>query len=97
MNNNVERIRDAMAGAILGAVIVLIVFILSLINSAIHFAGGLFSGGGTFEAMNGGTFAAVIIVLMIVGTAAGYALGYHWTQDEVIRKSINKWMIKYNK
>ena len=97
MNNNVERIRDAMAGAILGAVIAVIIFLLSLINSAIHFAGGLFSGSGTFEAMNGGTFAAVIVVLMIIGAAAGYALGYHWTQDEVIRKSINKWMLKHNK
>lgn len=97
MNNNVERIRDAMAGAILGAVIAVIIFLLSLINSAIHFAGGLFSGGGTFEAMNGGTFTAIIVVLMIVGAAAGYALGYHWTQDEVIRKSINKWMLKHNK
>jgi len=97
MNNNVERIRDALAGAVLGAVIAVIIFLLSLINSAIHFAGGVFSGNSTFEAMHGGTFVAVIVVLMIAGAVAGYALGYHWTQDEVIRKNVNKWILKHNK
>jgi len=97
MNNNVERIRDAMAGAILGAMIAVVIFLLVFIFSAIHFAGSLFSGGSTFEAMRGSTFAALVVILMIVGAAAGYALGYHWTQDEVIKKNIKKWMLKHNK
>lgn len=97
MNNNVERIRDAMAGAILGAVVALLIFLLSIVNSVLHFAGGLFTGGSSFEAMSGSSFVTLIVVLMILGALAGYAIGYRATQDDVIRKNITKWLSKHNK
>lgn len=97
MNNNVERIRDAMAGAILGAVVGLLIFLLSIVNSVLHFAGSLFTGNSSFETMSGGSFIALIVILMIIGAIAGYAIGYRATKDEVIKKNIAKWLAKHNK
>jgi ABC-type Na+ efflux pump permease subunit len=97
MNNNVERIRDALAGAILGAVISVVIFLLSILNTTLHVVGGLFTGGASFEAMSGGTFANVIIVFMLLGTGLGYGLGYYATQESNIKKNVQKWMAKHNK
>ncbi len=97
MDNKVERIRDTLAGAILGAVIAVAIFLLSLILSAINFAGSAIKGDGTFEAMHGGTFVALIIILMLIGGGIGYALGYYATKDDVVRRSIAKWLKKHNK
>lgn len=97
MNNNVERIRDTLAGAILGAVIAVVIFLISLILSAINFAGSAIKGDGTFEAMSGGKFVALIIILMLIGGAIGYALGYHSTKPDVVRNNIVKWLKKHNK
>lgn len=97
MNNNVERIRDAMAGAIVGAIVSVLIFLLSIVNATLHVVGGLFTGGSSFEAMSGRTFAAVIIVLMLIGAGIGFALGYYATQEATIRKNIQKWMAKHNR
>lgn len=96
MNNNVEQIRDALAGAILGAIIAVVIFLLSIVNATLHVVGGLFTGGSSFNAMSGGTFAVVIIVLMIIGACLGFALGYHATQETTIKKNVQKWMSKHN-
>lgn len=97
MNNNVEQIRDAMAGAILGAIISVIIFLLSVVNATLHVVSGLFTGGASFEAMSGGTFAMVIIVLMLIGAGLGFALGSYATQETTIKKNVQKWMSKHNK
>ncbi|MDO4649170.1 MAG: hypothetical protein Q4B26_11020 [Eubacteriales bacterium] len=97
MNNNVERIRDAMAGAILGAVLSVVIFLLSILNATLHVVGGLFTGGSSFQAMSGGTFATVIFVFMLLGTGVGYGLGYYATQESTIKKNVQKWMAKHNR
>lgn len=97
MNNNVEIIRDSMVGAILGAVIAVIIFLLSIVNATLHLVGGLFTGGSSFEAMSGGSFAILIVVLMIIGAMLGFALGYYATQEATIKKNVTKWMSKHNK
>lgn len=96
MNNNVEQIRDALAGAIFGAIVAVFIFLLSIVNATLHVVGGLFTGGSSFNAMSGGTFAVVIIVLMGIGAGLGFALGYHATKEETIKKNVLKWMSKHN-
>lgn len=97
MNNNVERIRDAMAGAILGAIVSVVIFLLSIVNATLHVVSGLFTNGSSFEAMSGGAFATVIIVLMLVGAGVGFAFGYYVTQEATIKKNVQKWMTKHNR
>ena len=96
MNHNAERIRDAMAGAIAGALLAIVFLLLSMLNATLHVIGGLFSGGASFEAMSGSTFTILIIVFMLAGAGIGFGLGYHATQDATITKNIHKWMEKHN-
>lgn len=96
MDNNVERIRDAMAGAIVGALFSVVIFIISIINAALHLVSGLFTGGSSFQAMSGGTFGALIVVFMLIGGAIGFGLGYYVTQESTMRKSVQTWMAKHN-
>ena len=97
MNRNIEIIRDTLAGALLGAVAAVAIFLLSLIKSLLFFLGGLIIGSGTFEIMQGDMLTLLIVVFIIVGAAIGGGIGYYWTQEDVIIDNINKWMSKYNK
>lgn len=96
-NNNIEQIRDALAGAVLGAVAAVLIFVVSIIWSTLSYAGGLVFGDAQFSAMSGGSFALLILALVALGGMGGYYMGYHLTQDSVIRASIKKWLNKHNK
>ena len=97
MGNNIEKIRDALAGAVLGAVASVIIFIVSIIISAVRFVGGLGSGNSSFEPMQGSTLVTMVVCLMILGAVLGFAYGSYATQEDAVKKRIQKWLLKHNK
>ena len=94
---NIEYVRDTIAGALIGAILAVVLFLLSVVNAAFHLIAGLFSSGASFEAMSGQTFTVLILSLMIIGAAVGFCLGFYSLMDSTIEKKVKKWMEKNNR
>jgi len=97
MDSNVECIRDALAGGIIGAVFSVMVFAVSFLRSVLGFAGGLFFGKSNFEPMTGAEFTSMTIGFVVLGALLGLVYGLYSTRESVIRKRIASWLKTYNK
>lgn len=92
MNSQLERIRDALAGAVCGGILTVIVFLVSLIVSWLRK-----TGGASFSIMPGTAVAWISITTIGLGFLVGLVWGIYLTRRSAMTSNIRKWMEKHNK
>lgn len=90
-NNNIEKLRDALAGGVVGGAMSVVILILSLLKATVS---AIFGNG--FEPMSGGTLVVLFLFLAAAGAGLGYGYGAYMTQDHVVQEQIQNWLIKHN-
>lgn len=90
-NNNIEQLRDSLAGGVLGGAMSVVILILSLLKAAVS---AVFGAG--FEPMSGSALVLLFLALTAVGAGLGFGYGAYMTQDHVMQEQIQKWLSKHN-
>lgn len=90
-NNNIEKLRDSLAGGVLGGAMSVVILILSLLRAAVS---SIFGSG--FHPMSGTTLILLFLALTAVGAGLGYGYGVYMTKDHVVQEQIQNWLIKHN-